>query len=151
MSMGSSWVRVQNEDSGTGHMGREPLPTPPPGLAVGGSCPILRSLTHTLSQGDKKPPCSWGDNRPNSLSRGAEGGGPLPGAAGALGPRPRQTPSGTPYPPRAFLPIPGSHPHVGRGGEGQTRTSPSGGRGLFPFTLSTNIYQGPLQASQALF
>lgn len=63
----------------------------PPGLEVGGSSPILRSLAHKHNQGDKKKktktqPCSLGDKTTSRPSRGAEGVGQLTGAASAPGP-----------------------------------------------------------------
>lgn len=45
----------------------------PPGLAVRERVPILRSHIHSTRE-IKKQPCSPGDKRPNSLSRGAGGG-----------------------------------------------------------------------------
>lgn len=80
----------------------------PPGLAVRESVPILRSHIHSTRE-IKKQPCSPGDKRPNSFSRGAGGGSthrysrcsrsqPKANRQGRLG--------GDPSPQWAFLSVP---------------------------------------------
>lgn len=137
------WVKVQNEDRAYGE-------STPLGLAMGGSFPILRSLTPHLNQGDKNHAAA-GEITDSTVSAGQlrewvhSQAQPAPQVP-AQG-RHRQGPHtvhGLSYPHPSKSPHPGRR--TGRGGA-DLHISFRRQR-AFSFTLSTNIYQGPLQASQ---